>query len=254
MNKILIGSKAIRHWYPDFTREPKDTDYATDVERKSGVEVEYLYNPVLFKYTNCEVLNPDMLLTLKVSHLFWDVNWDKHMYDAQFLLKKGATIQKPLFLELLSFWKEYLPKIHRSNLQQNADDFFNNVIEYDHDYLHTLIKNPPTYLKVLKDGEEVLPCEKKFHSMSHEEKCDLVREEVYVMAYERYNNVPFYVAYGRMLRKFIREHAPVWEMLFIVENYIELHKPKFDFITEINKHDISRIKREIKRPTKISTI
>jgi len=24
---ILIGSSAIKHWYPDFKREPKDLDY-----------------------------------------------------------------------------------------------------------------------------------------------------------------------------------------------------------------------------------
>lgn len=27
MNMLLIGSKAIKHWYSDFPREPKDTDY-----------------------------------------------------------------------------------------------------------------------------------------------------------------------------------------------------------------------------------
>ena len=27
---ILIGSKAIKYWFPDFPRDPKDTDYIVD--------------------------------------------------------------------------------------------------------------------------------------------------------------------------------------------------------------------------------
>ena len=49
--KILIGSQCIKHWYPDFNRVPKDIDYAVNKEIKSEPNIEYLYNPVLFKYT-----------------------------------------------------------------------------------------------------------------------------------------------------------------------------------------------------------
>ena len=50
--KVLIGSKAIKYWFPDFPREPKDIDYACDTEQISGRQynIENLYNPIICKY------------------------------------------------------------------------------------------------------------------------------------------------------------------------------------------------------------
>ena len=51
MNKILIGSKALKFWFPNFNRIPKDIDYVVD-EHYTGIKkegVEYLYNPILFE-------------------------------------------------------------------------------------------------------------------------------------------------------------------------------------------------------------
>ena len=54
-----------------------------------------------------------------------------------------------------------------------------------------------------------------------------------VMAFERYRSMGYKHAYTRMLKKFILNHAPVWEALFIIENYIILHKPKFNYFKKI---------------------
>jgi hypothetical protein len=46
---IIIGSTAIKHYFPDFPREPKDLDFAVmpgeKFEKKGGVE--YLENSVI---------------------------------------------------------------------------------------------------------------------------------------------------------------------------------------------------------------
>ena len=244
---IIIGSTAIKYHFPDFKREPKDLDIAIQslgekpgVDRFRAKSVEYLFNPVLYdaKYLKHQgnYLSPDGLLTLKISHLFWDTNWDKHMFDVQFLLEKGCKVDEELLFELIEFWKEYLPKIRRSNLAMSKEDFFTNAINYDeheHDILHTFINPSPMYLKLLKDGQEVELDENKFHMLSFEEKLEVVREETYVMAYERYKKIHYIPAFKRMLDKFIMKHAPIYIAMFAIENYKTLLKPKINYIKQI---------------------
>jgi len=229
---ILIGSSAIKEWFPDFPREPKDKDYIG--KGTNSKEIEYHPNPViekLYEYHSISMLFPNDLYTLKISHMFWNINWEKHMFDIQFLKKKGCVLNKELFYQLYEFFNEYHGKNKRSDLKMSADKFFDNAVkcEYEHDYLHILLNPTPTFTKILKDGEEVDVDEEKFNLLSHKEKCNLVEEEVMVMAWERYKHLDFRVAYTRMLKKFIISHAPIWEALFIIENYIELHKPKFNY-------------------------
>ena len=83
----------------------------------------------------------------------------------------------------------------------------------------------PTYTKVLKDGAEVNVSEEKFNNLTFEDKCNLVREEVEVMSWERWSKKDYRVAYNMMLKKFILNHAPIWEAIFIIENYVLLQKP-----------------------------
>lgn len=242
---ILIGSKAIKHWFPDFPREPKDTDYVIneyehfDVIKTEGVE--YLKNKVLTdliktEFDQIKVPDPNILCTLKASHLCWDINWDKHMWDLQFLLKKGCEIDEDLFWKLYEFWNKYHGKNKRSDLKMSKDDFFTNAINYDtmeHDEVHKLINPIPIYTLVLKDGAEVELDENKFYSLSYEQKLDFVREEIYVMAFERYKNLKYKQAYHKMLKKFIISHAPSFSLLFILKNYVHLQRNNFNFIKHI---------------------
>ena len=236
---ILIGSSAIKHWYPDFKREPKDIDYAIGVDKNRSKlphikGEEFLINPILDKLYKphngiVEICSPEHLTTLKASHLCWDINWEKHMFDLQFLLSKGNEIEEELFWELYDYWNVYHNKNKRSDLKMTKDEFFSNAINYDvaeHDDLHLLINPIPTYTKILKDGCDVELDEEKYNLLSHEEKLDLIREEVYVMAYERWKNIDYRSAYLKMLKKFILSHAPKFTLLFILKNYIELQNTK----------------------------
>lgn len=229
----LIGSAAIKHWFHDFKREPKDLDFiGSGVKVDSNIKVEILKNPVFDNYHHPIMLSDD-LYTLKISHMFWNINWDKHMFDIQFLRKKGCKLDKDLFMKLYDYWNEVHGKNKRSDLKMSAEDFFNNALkcEYYHDDLHTLLNPVPTYTKVLIGEVEV--GEEKFNTLSFEEKCDLVIEEVMVMAWERFSTMDYRIAYSKMLKKFIISHAPIWEAIFIIENFIELHKPKFNFFKKI---------------------
>ena len=198
--------------------------------------MEYLYNPIVTEIEKGEYLRPEYLLTLKISHLFWDINWEKHMFHAQFMLNKGVVYNKELFYRLYGFWNEYHTKNKRSDLKMSKDDFFDNAInvDIDHDHIHTLINPNPVYKKTLKDGAEVETEESKFHTLTFQEKLDIVREEVMVMGWERYRKLGYREAYHRMLKKFIMGHAPIYMALFIIENFIELHKSEFDFVKLID--------------------
>lgn len=255
---IIIGSNAIKFWFSDFNRNPKDLDIIlyndeqlTSIYNPNNLKIEILENPILSKFCKnnmfqiSEYLNPDILYTLKISHLFWNINWEKHMFDAQFLLKKKCVLQKKLFFELYNYWNEFHGKNKRSDLKMSAEDFFNNAIVFPikHDDLHEILvqhnyflNKIPTYKSVLKDGCDVEVCEEKFNNLNHDEKCNLVIEEVMVMAIERYRTLNYRVAYTTMLKKFIISHAPIWEAIFIIENYIELEKCPFNYTEFLNKH------------------
>ncbi len=109
----------------------------------------------------------------------------------------------------------------------SKEDFFTNSINYEtngHDEIHKILNSIPIYTKILKDGCEVELDEEKYNMLSKNDKLDLVREEVYNMAWERYKHLDYRVAYNKMLKKFIISHAPKFSLIFILENYIELQK------------------------------
>lgn len=247
---LIIGSTAIKHHFPDFKRSPSDIDFILLKDRDNAkrrerlradhpdTKVEFLTDPGILKYQQKGYLSPDLLLTLKCSHIFWDVNWDKHMWDIQFLLEKGYKINQKVFDELYAFWNTYHKKLRRSDLDMSAEDFFgNNVIELEipHDTVHTFLADVPAYTKVLADGAEVQTDVNKFNALSHQEKLDLVIEEVQVMSWERYKTVKWYRGYSIMLKKFIRLHAPMYEVQFIIENWKTLVKCPMNHYELINQ-------------------
>lgn len=239
MKKYLIGSRALKEIFPNFHREPKDYDYLVE-ERTPNIRTEekieeFHVNPVLLRYVEKNGINGDVLLTLKCSHMFWDIFWSKHMYDIVFMFENGAKIIEPLFYELYEYWNKIHGKNKRSDLEMSAEDFFNNALKtYNHDELHTYINPTPTYLKVLKDGAEVEVDENKFNKLTFEEKVDLVQEEVFVMAYERRGKRDYRVAYNWMLKKFIMNHAPMYETLFIFENYRHIQRCPYNYVEKID--------------------
>lgn len=236
---LIIGSTSIKHYYPDFTREPKDLDIAVPTEKgyKNMNGIEYLYNPIIFKYQQGGHLKPNLLLSLKISHMFHDINWFKHMYDIQFLLDKGVEYDIELIEELKIFWLDIHKKIKRSNLVTNKSEFFDNAINEDidqHDHIHTLINPIPMYTLLLKDGADVELDESKFHKLTYEQKCDVVYEETAVMAWERYKLNHWREAYKIQLKDNIIKHFPSYIAMFAIENYKDLEKPKENYRQLIN--------------------
>ena len=258
---MIIGSQAILYHFPNFPRKPKDIDcviYEGETIPKSAIEnpdnlrTEFLINPVLLDY--CLKNNThdgmycslDVLYTLKISHCFWDLengSWNKHIWDIQWLKEKGCIFIPKLFYQLYNYWETMHGKNKRSNLNMSAEKFFDNVVNYpvEHDYLHELLVkhvyfegNEPTYKKILKNGADVDVSEEKFNQLTEKEKFNLVIEEIMVMALERYSDMFYKKAFGKMLKKFILSHCPIWEGIWIIQNHKELMTNiPFDYFTHL---------------------
>jgi hypothetical protein len=119
---MIIGSSAIKYHFSDFPRNPKDLDWIDSGKRMpdTKLRVEILSNSIivdLYKNKSQIVVDADVLYTLKISHLLgWDVNWEKHIWDVQWLKEKGCKIIKTLLYEFYDYWNVLCGENKRSNL------------------------------------------------------------------------------------------------------------------------------------------
>lgn len=257
---MIIGSTAIKYWFPDFKRECKDVDIIKDMyieDYSSNLKIEWLENPVLKNYfvKPIDYITPNELYTLKISHLFWNINWEKHIYDVQFLRNKSCILINSLFYDLYNYWSEYHGKNKRSDLKMSSNSFFNNALKYpiEHDTLHEILiqhsyfenQDKPTYSKILKENQEIDVCMDKFKDLSNKEKFNLVFEEVAVMAIERFPEEMYYkIMFNKMLKKFIISHCKIEEAIWIIENHKKIvTNIPFDF-KEYLKNEIKLWKKK----------
>lgn len=255
--KILVGSSAIKHWYPDFFRTPMDTDLfvapGESGPREGGMD--YFEHPGLLRYFSRDeerIATADEMYTIKVSHAFWQLrngSWQKHMNDIVFMQGKGhRTINDDLYSVLYPVWEEIHGK-KKANLNKTPEEFFTNTVDrkYDHDSIHASVAyyDEPLFNAILKDGHAVAVDVSKFDNLSHEDKLRLVREEVYATALERmvipsdYTSSPR-AAYAYALRQTITSYSKGWFPLWIVLNYSELVKPDIDYVKR-HKDNMDRL-------------
>jgi hypothetical protein len=248
---MIIGSCAMRRWFPDFGREPKDMDIVGGPDPVTDLRIERLNNPVLAARPELfedGYLKPSALLALKLSHLFWDVFWDKHCFDMVWLYGKGVEPDMDLFWDLHAHWTANPPSLglRRSNLDMTADEFFDNALTCDvpHDDLHEMLSDTPAYKSILVG--EVQTSDDLFDALPHGEKIRLVREETMVMAYERAGTRTWRAAYSWMLRRLIWKHLPVRQALWALRHYREIYIPEFDYIDKINNRRNALLKSTTK--------
>jgi hypothetical protein len=244
----LIGSRAMRHWFPD-AREPRgDWDWqgSFPVEHAAftvqGEHHDTFTDERLRAWDWGVIATPDELYTLKVSHAFWEIggpkNWDKHASDIRFLKRKGAVFLRPLYDIVLPIWKERY-KRNPVSLDKSARNFFADAVnrKYDHDSVHETIAyyDRPLYESVLRDGSEVAVDNAKFEALDYEVKLQLVREEVYATALERiliprdYQGSPG-AAYHWALRRTATSLFKGDWALFLVLNLDRLMRPDCDYV------------------------
>lgn len=243
--KVLVGSTALAHYLPDI--KPKDLDYFSDQKIEGA---ENFYHPNLEKYKwSGEVASLDELYTIKVSHAFWEMknsSWQKHMIHVIKMQQAGAKFIPALHDILYPIWVErYGAK--RANLEADPEDFFAKTVTrlYEHDSIHASIAyhDNPLFEKILRDDHAVAVSKQKFEALTHQEKIELVHEEIFATALERKvipGEMSWSPAYQWSLRKLITSFSKGWFPLWVVLHFDELKLPPFNFYEKMkqNQHKL----------------
>ena len=227
-------------------RQPKDSDiWTSDIEIYEALNKLKNSDVKLIPQHIIDLLEvdgiyatPNTVYTIKCSHLGWNnPAWNKHKADILSLKHQGCVLDSPLYEALVDFWKEELGDKSFLSLKQDKEDFFTDNVTYvyDHDWLHEQVAhpNPPVYTNCLKEGEEVLIDKQRFNEMSFEQQVKMFREEITVIAIERYlvnplaKNFSWVQAYNLSLKKTITQLTKNWATDFIVLNLEHFVKPDY---------------------------
>lgn len=238
---MLIGSKAAKIHFPDFPREPHDTDYISENEiDKADCHYCEGFEYILNKYPNQDVAPPEVLYTLKVSHAFWDIWWEKTMFDICFFQSKKVNLDEDLFKVLYKDWEKRHGK-KKAYLKKSNEDFFIDSVQrtYIHDDIHKAIAygNEPLYEKIKHDRSKAMTSYDLFLKLNDEEKLNLCREEIYVTALERilvpneFQKHPF-AAFKEAAKMLITSMTKGWFPKFIVENWLKIRTFKYDYVAK----------------------
>jgi hypothetical protein len=257
---IIVGSWALKYWGFDLRSDDKssDIDFIYDHITEDEInELKLNYNgkidliqlpehiiKIFPNFNNFATI--DAIYTLKLSHLAWDIKWQKHKNDCLFLKSRGAKKIDNLYKLLLEYWESTNTDKDRLNLYQTKSDFFNDHVHYvyDHDYLHEVVAfpNKPIYSMCLKDGQDVAIDKSKFFKLPKELQLKMFKEEVTVIAAERwlipdrkkkYHPIK---AYSLAVHKTITALTKGWASQFMIDNLNYYIKPDFELFNKlINK-------------------
>lgn len=231
---MFIGSTAIKHHCPDF-RAPKDIDIISPngfsekrnvggmlIETHWDSPMEYFYN---FNYAST-FPSLSALLTLKMSHVNWDIEWNKHMSDIRFMQENGALVLQPLYHGLVERWIPIHGK-KRVNTNMSNEQFFSDAVKrkYDHDWLHEQVAydKEPAYKSIQIDVSSPHCSEELFQCQDALVQFNCYVEEVIVTAIERFNltkkstRSERMVAVSKAQKKLITTMSSGWFALYCIE-------------------------------------
>jgi hypothetical protein len=267
---LLIGSRALAYWKPEFkVNEFADWDIIGEPFPISpDINVEW-HNPNILENSKLEpyagsyiglsdgfmptkkvlvVMLPGLAM-IKRSHLWRDLNWDKHITQYHLHLKEHLPkdeYSKNLLLRRMRLTKEAYPQ-GNPKLNQSNKDFFDDAVKkkYDHDWLHELAAHydRPLYERMKnpdKLGEAW--CERDmWEDFPHEDKVKTVQEEAYVIATERFlipNNFKYSkkLAYFTAVKKICTTLTSGWFRDFAIDNWKEI----IDSYSDTKLHRIER--------------
>lgn len=254
MKPIIVGSTAL--WTCGvINRSPNDLDLwvSKDDPKTYAGDVTHMPESImsLVECTYPDVASVNSVYTIKLSHLGWDIFFEKHKRDVLYLESQGAKVIPELYKALLAHWKVEHGNKDFLSLYKDKTEFFTDHVEYvyDHDYLHELVAYPnrPVYEKCLKSGQEVAIDKDKFFAMPFEDQVRMFREEITVIAAERWllnpkvrGKLSWRQAYQYSLRKTVTQLTKNWATDFLVLNLDRFYKPDYDYF----KHLIETLMEE----------
>ncbi len=252
-NKVIIGSRACKFWFPD-SRTPKDWDYLwegpTQKLKNEEGEVEEYHNvnelrgnrliyDMTEKTGDVSYAPPELLYSLKVSTIFFVPHFfEKTAHDLMFFQQKGVKHNEELYNILYEDFKAFHGR--RANLRKTNEDFFKDNVQrkYVHDDIHRAVAyyDAPLYERCKPDPNSAYVSEKMFNQLRHSDKIRMCREEIFTTALERVlipNNLRGSIlgAYRNACKQLICSMTAGWFPKFIVLNWLELNRPDgHDFV------------------------
>lgn len=267
---VLVGSRALAHWRDEFKIHIKshtDWDVISEEDSDSKLRIErshpeFLNNGAMAKKyassemvtlpdgTNAYVMSMPGLAVMKRSHLWRNLNFDKHItHFHKHGLAQALPMadQEDLRARLELTWQEF--KTWRPNLRQSVDKFFDDAVVkvYNHDYLHELYahEDKPMYYKMQRDHSSAW-CEKDiWETFTHQQKINCISEECYVIATERLL-VPnqwqygFRQAYFKALTKVCTTLCSGWFRAYAIDHYP-------DVVNNYSNEKIQNVKNTLER-------
>lgn len=243
-NIMLIGSMAAKIHFPDFPREPHDTDYISEDEiDKADCHYCESFDYIIKKYPDLKVATPEILYALKVSHSFWDVHWDKTIFDILFYQSKNIQLDEELYIPLYKDCEKRYGK-KKANLNKDNEKFFADSVErvYVHDDIHKAIAyyDKPLYFKIKDDTKLANVSHNRFLELSEEDKIKLCREEIFVTALERFlipNNFKkhSFAAFKDAMKLLVTSMTKGWFPKFIVMNWLKIREVNSDYVSKFKK-------------------
>lgn len=251
---MLIGSRAVAYWNPDFKIRsnsdwdiigtPESEDFfrsrysIPDSERIEWHDPNHLNNKSMLWYFNTDathdfVISSYGLAIIYRSHLHRDWNWDAHITKYHKfilpLLENDLHLDDPILLERIKLTKEAYPQ-GNPKLNKSNDEFFDDPVKkvYDHDFLHELYayEDRPMFEKLKRPEQfDLAWCAKDlWDKLSQTQKIQCVAEETYVIATERFMvpndwNYPAKKAYYFALKKVCTTLTSGWFRDFAIDNF-----------------------------------
>lgn len=277
---LIVGSKALKFYFPNFKRVVKDIDiigYSDDVntlcdllyptEVKKGKNTVLLRNITnktdIFNTDNVEVLlvdnsislrkymqydnerlfaSPEVLFSLKKSHIHFPIKFEKHIEDYSFLYNHFNGVDFLSDVTEINFKEaeERLGKLKTPSLNKTVKEFFGQSDGYVksyfiHDDIHRVMAHydKPLY-EMMQVDKKLAKCEKDMWNLfTFEDKCKCVLEEAYVISLER-KIIPMIFGGGR---GYTSEEALDWALMrvcttlcsgwfreFATNNYYDIKK------------------------------
>ena len=253
---LIVGSKALIYHFPEIDRVANDTDviifshqvdefiskYKPEKVNKGDGIVSLIntqHKDNIFDTKNIELLladesdsfkgylsisndlyaSPEILFSLKKSHIHFPIHFKKHISDYVFL--NNFFNGKDSLSELTH--KNYLDvekrfgKLKTPSLNKSVKEFFGQSEGYVksyfiHDDIHKIVAHydEPLYLRMQED-KTMAKCHKYlWDKFSYEDKCKCVLEEAYSIALER-KIIP--VLFGKSNKWMSSEEALNWSLM-----------------------------------------
>jgi hypothetical protein len=188
--------------------------------------------------------DPNVLLTLKISHAHWNIHHEKTLFDIRFLQGKGAVVLEALYRELVKAWI----KIHGKNsvpVNKPMDEFFDDAVPraYNHEWLHEQVAftGRPIHERIRPDLTNVFCSKELWDTLTYDEQCLCMLEEMLVTAIERLNLTTHSLKSDKLRAvklahtKLCTTMASGWFARFAIENHFELLINRRDqWLTHLN--------------------